>query len=41
MSEAYYNLLLNEIGCRSVDVHQVDGDKDQIHLLRFDQATAT
>jgi SAM-dependent methyltransferase len=35
MSSAYYNLILNEVGCRSVDVHQVDGDKDQIHLLRF------
>jgi SAM-dependent methyltransferase len=35
ISEAYYNLLLHETGCVSVDVHQVDGDKDQIHLLRF------
>ena len=35
MSESYYNLLLHETGCISVDVHQVDGDKDQIHLLRF------
>jgi SAM-dependent methyltransferase len=40
MSAAYYNLILNEVGCTSVTVHQVDGDKDQIHLLRFDQATA-
>jgi SAM-dependent methyltransferase len=40
MSAAYYNLLLNEVGCSSVAVHQVDGDKDQIHLLRFDQANA-
>jgi hypothetical protein len=36
MSEGYYNLLLHEVGCSSVDIHQVDGDKDQIHLLRFD-----
>lgn len=36
MSADYYNLLLHRIGCRSVDVHQVDGDKDQVHLLRFD-----
>jgi SAM-dependent methyltransferase len=38
MSRAYYNLLLHEIGCQAVDVHQVDGDKDQIHVLRFKQA---
>lgn len=41
MSTAYYNLILNAVGCTSVTVHQVDGDKDQIHLLRFDPATAT
>jgi SAM-dependent methyltransferase len=35
MSKDYYNLLLNKVGCRSVEVHQVDGDKDQVHLLRF------
>ena len=35
MSRDYYNLVLNKIGCRSVEVHQVDGDKDQVHLLRF------
>jgi SAM-dependent methyltransferase len=35
MSTDYYNLILNKIGCRSVEVHQVDGDKDQVHLLRF------
>jgi hypothetical protein len=35
MSKDYYNLILNKIGCRSVEVHQVDGDKDQVHLLRF------
>jgi SAM-dependent methyltransferase len=40
MSKPYYNLLLNEIGCQAVDVHQVDGDKDQIHLLSFAQAVA-
>jgi len=37
MSEAYYNLLLHETGCTSVDIHQVEGDKDQVHLLRFEQ----
>jgi SAM-dependent methyltransferase len=36
MSESYYNLLLHEVGCGSVDVHQVDGDKDQVHVLHFD-----
>jgi ubiquinone/menaquinone biosynthesis C-methylase UbiE len=36
MSAGYYNLILSQIGCQSVDVHQVDGDKDQVHLLRFD-----
>ena len=35
MSKDYYNLLLHKVGCRSVEVHQVDGDKDQVHLLRF------
>jgi SAM-dependent methyltransferase len=35
MSKDYYNLILNKIGCRSVEVHQVGGDKDQVHLLRF------
>lgn len=35
MSRDYYNLVLNKVGCQSVDVHQVDGDKDQIHILRF------
>lgn len=39
MSSGYYNLLLNEVGCRSVDIHQVDGDKDQIHLLQFNAGT--
>ena len=35
MSRGYYNLLLDAVGCRSVDVHQAEGDKDQIHVLRF------
>lgn len=35
MSRAYYECLLNVIGCRTVDVHQVNGDKDQVHMLRF------
>lgn len=35
MSTAYYNLVLHEVGCHSVDVHQVEGDKDQVHVVRF------
>jgi SAM-dependent methyltransferase len=35
MSRDYYNLLLFKIGCTSVDAHQVEGDKDQVHVLRF------
>lgn len=35
ISKEYYNLILNQIGCKSVEVHQVDGDKDQVHVLRF------
>jgi SAM-dependent methyltransferase len=35
MSRDYWNLLLSKIDCQSVEVHQVDGDKDQIHILRF------
>jgi len=31
----FYDLLLIKAGCRSVDVHQVDGDKDQVHILNF------
>ena len=31
----FYDLLLIKAGCRSVDIHQVDGDKDQIHILNF------
>ena len=31
----FYDLLLIKAGCRSLDVHQVDGDKDQIHILNF------
>jgi SAM-dependent methyltransferase len=35
MSRDYYNMILSKLGCRSIEVHQVDGDKDQVHLLRF------
>ncbi len=35
MSRGYYGYLLNAIGCRSVDIYQVEGDKDQVHMLRF------
>ena len=31
----FYDLLLIKAGCRSIDVHQVEGDKDQIHILNF------
>jgi ubiquinone/menaquinone biosynthesis C-methylase UbiE len=34
-ADDFYDLLLTRAGCRSVDVHQVDGDKDQIHILNF------
>jgi SAM-dependent methyltransferase len=37
ISAAHYNLLLHEVGCRSVDIHQVDGDKDQVHILHFEK----
>jgi ubiquinone/menaquinone biosynthesis C-methylase UbiE len=36
MSADYYNMILHNVGCRSVAVHQVEGDKDQVHLLRFE-----
>jgi SAM-dependent methyltransferase len=36
MSLGYYNYLLSAVGCTNVDVHQVNGDKDQVHLLTFD-----
>ena len=32
---AFYDLLLIKAGCRSADIHQVEGDKDQIHILNF------
>ena len=35
MSPGYYNYILSTVGCRRVDVHQVDGDRDQVHLLHF------
>jgi hypothetical protein len=35
MSNDYYNLLLTKLGCVSVDIHTVEGDKDQIHILKF------
>ena len=41
MSAAYYNLILHEVGCQSVEMHQVEGDKDQVHLLRFDRPAQT
>lgn len=31
----FYELLLTRAGCLSIDVHQVDGDKDEVHLLTF------
>jgi SAM-dependent methyltransferase len=35
ISRGYYDFLLNSIGCTSVEVHQVGGDRDQVHLLRL------
>jgi SAM-dependent methyltransferase len=35
MSRDYYRLILTRLGCSRVDVYQVDGDKDQIHVLHF------
>ena len=34
-SSKHYNMSLMSIGCTSVDIHQVDGDKDQVHVLNF------
>lgn len=34
-STGYYLLLLDGVRCKSVDVHQVEGDRDQVHLLNF------
>jgi SAM-dependent methyltransferase len=31
----FYDLLLAKAGCRSVDIHKLEGDKDQIHVLNF------
>lgn len=35
MSRGYYDFLLNSIGSTSVEVHQVDGDRDQVHVVRL------
>lgn len=35
MSRDFYRLILANSGCTRVDVYQADGDKDQIHLLRY------
>ena len=35
ISSAYYDLLLNAVGCVSVDMHRVEGDKDEVHVLNF------
>ena len=35
MSRGYYNYVLGATGCRRVDVHQVNGDIDQVHLLHY------
>lgn len=34
-SQNFYDLLLAEAGCRTVGIHQVLGDKDQVHILSF------
>lgn len=36
-SQSFYDLLLAEANCRTVDIHQVVGDKDQVHILSFPQ----
>lgn len=35
MSQAFYELILSRIGCRSVDIYHTNS-KDQIHVLHFD-----
>ena len=35
MSRDYYRLILATLGCRKVDIYQMDGDKDQVHVLHF------
>ena len=34
-SNDHYDMLLSAAGCRSIDVHRVDNDKDEIHVLNF------
>jgi ubiquinone/menaquinone biosynthesis C-methylase UbiE len=34
LSQSYYELMLSNIGCRSVDVYRT-GSKDQVHVLNF------
>jgi hypothetical protein len=34
-SNDHYNMLLTAAGCRSVDIHRIDNDKDEIHVLNF------
>lgn len=37
ISMAYYELMLRDISCRSVDIHKVGGDLDEVHLIDFDR----
>ncbi len=34
-STDHYDLLLHHIGCKSVDIHQVQSDKDQVHVVQL------
>lgn len=34
MSSSYYHLILNNVGCKTVDIYK-SADKDQVHLLHF------
>lgn len=33
MSSQYYDMLLNDAGCKAVAIHQVKNDRDQVHVL--------
>jgi len=35
MGRSYYQLMLANLGCDSVDVYQDDGSTDQIHVLNY------
>ena len=35
MSKYYYKIILDKIGCKSVDVHRPKHSKDEIHVLNY------